>query len=50
MPPLGEWERYHGENQPDDARSFACFRNQKTGKKLNSDPRLIANALRKSAL
>ncbi|KAM7206030.1 Heterokaryon incompatibility protein (HET) domain containing protein [Rhypophila sp. PSN 637] len=42
---LGDWERIEHEMEPDDAEIHDYFRNTKTGEVLDSDPRMVPDAL-----
>lgn len=41
-----EWERVQADRTPDDPLVFALFRNKVTGEVMNSDPRLLPEALK----
>ncbi|KAK4214226.1 heterokaryon incompatibility protein-domain-containing protein [Rhypophila decipiens] len=42
---LDDWERIEHEMDPDDAEMYDYFRNKKTGEVLDSDPRMLPDAL-----
>jgi hypothetical protein len=43
---LGEWERIEHEPEADDPEIFDFFRNKRTGEIMNSDPRMLPEALK----
>jgi hypothetical protein len=47
LPPLSsEWERFEREWTPDDPEPCTWFRNTVTGEEINSDPRMLPEALK----
>jgi hypothetical protein len=42
---LGDWERFEHEPEPDDPPVFDYFRHKTTGDVMNSDPRMLPDAL-----